>query len=161
LLIRSNQHFFLPYLPPNRHHISFIFDCSTTNKETMAYDAYQGRDTQYPKTTTEFALHEPPPFGGTNYNPAYGAPGQQPRPISRFSGFDPRGWRTRTQVIAAGVVVVVIIAIIVGAYEGWKSNRYPNYSTINYSLKDTFEGENFFDNFWYWSAADPTSGFVV
>lgn len=57
--------------------------------------------------------------------------------------------------------MVILIAIIVGAYEGVKANRYPDYSALNYSLKDSYEGENFFDNFWYWSDADPTSGFVV
>jgi hypothetical protein len=109
---------------------------------------------QYPKT-------EQP------YNPAipqsysYGLDGSEAQPASRSSIFDPRGWRRRTQIIAGVVLVVVIIAVIVGAYEGWKANRYPSYSALNYSIKDTFEGENFFDNFYYWSTADPTSGFVV
>lgn len=80
---------------------------------------------------------------------------------SQYSRFDPRGWRTCTKIIAVATVVVIIIAVVVGAYEGWKANRYPNYYPLNYSLKDTYEGETFFDNFWYWSGADPTGGFVV
>lgn len=117
--------------------------------------AYQGlQETQYPKTTN---FDGPPPYA-SGVNAPYGAPGQT---ASRFSRFDPRGWRTRTQAIVGGTVVVVLIAIIVGAYEGVKANRYPNYSQLSYSLKDTYEGENFFDNFWYWSDADPTDGFVV
>lgn len=108
---------------------------------------------QYPKSDT-------PPYAdnialdsGINY--------QSPTRLSQYSRFDPRGWRTRTRLIAVGGVVVILIAIIVGAYEGVKANRYPDYSPLNYSLKDTYEGENFFDNFWYWSDADPTAGFVV
>jgi hypothetical protein len=77
------------------------------------------------------------------------------------SRFHPRGWRTRTRVIVAIVAVIVIIAIIVGAYEGVKLNRYPVYSKLNYSLKDTFQGTNFFDNFNYFSGADPAEGFVM
>ncbi|CRG87487.1 hypothetical protein PISL3812_04505 [Talaromyces islandicus] len=113
---------------------------------------------QYPKTEQPY---------DPAYNPAipqsYGhaVDSSEARPASRYLKFDPRGWRRRTQIIAGVVLVVVIIAVIVGAYEGWKANRYPNYSVLKYSLKDTFEGESFFDNFYYWSAADPTSGFVV
>lgn len=75
--------------------------------------------------------------------------------------YNPRGWTTRTRIIVAIVAVVVLIAIIVGAYEGVKLNRYPDYSPLNYSLKDTFQGANFFDNFDYFTGADPAEGFVV
>lgn len=113
---------------------------------------------QYPKTEQPYDPAYNPAIPPSYDHAAYGSEAQ---PASRYSKFDPRGWRRRTQIIVGVVLVVVIIAVIVGAYEGWKANRYPNYSALKYSLKDTFEGENFFDNFYYWSAADPTAGFVV
>lgn len=61
--------------------------------------------------------------------------------------------------LAAGIVVV-IVAVVVGAVLGVRANRYPNYSKLNYSLKDNFSGSTFFDNFEYFTAADPTNGFV-
>lgn len=112
----------------------------------------QGQEAQYSKTT-DFEI-DTQPFNQDGANPAYGA-------SSRFASFDPRTWSARTKLIVGGVVVVAIIAIIVGAYEGWKANRYPNYSALDYSLKDSYSGDNFFDNFWYWDTADPTDGFVV
>ena len=37
---------------------------------------------------------------------------------------------------------------------------YPNYSKLDYSLKDEFSGSTFFDNFEYFTDTDPTHGFV-
>ncbi|KAH8702005.1 putative endo-1,3(4)-beta-glucanase [Talaromyces proteolyticus] len=115
--------------------------------------SYQTRP-QYPKSEETYDL-----ANSTRYS--HVVDGGQPYAAARFSRFNPLGWRRRTQIIAGVAVVVVIIAVIVGAYEGWKANRYPDYSALNYSLKDTYSGEKFFDNFYYWSAADPTAGFVV
>jgi opacity protein-like surface antigen len=63
-------------------------------------------------------------------------------------------------LIVAACVVVIIIAVTVGAVEGTKAAAYPNYSQLNYTLKDTFSGSSFFDNFEYYSTTDPTNGFV-
>ncbi|KAJ6160437.1 endo-1-3(4)-beta-glucanase [Penicillium chermesinum] len=113
-----------------------------------------------------------PPFNSNNYAPAtYNVPQAPPNPpkYSEVIGveeevyrpwYDPRGWSLRKKLIVAGCIVVVIIVVIVGGYEGWKVNRYPNYSKIDYKLVDTYAGSGFFDNFQYFSAADPTGGFV-
>lgn len=96
----------------------------------------------------------PPP---TYYNgPVAAASGGFP---SR-SKFDPRGWSLRKKILAGLAVAIVIVVVIVGPYEGVKQNRYPNYYPLKYSLKDTYQGANFFDNFEYWSAPDPAQGFV-
>jgi hypothetical protein len=63
--------------------------------------------------------------------------------------------------VIGALVVVVVIAIVVGAVEGVRANRYPDYTPLNYKLVDTYEGPSFFDNFQYFSEKDPTNGFVV
>lgn len=50
----------------------------------------------------------------------------------------PQHWRVRTWVIAGVVLVVIIIAIVVPV-KVTEANRYPNYSTLDYSLIDECE----------------------
>lgn len=76
------------------------------------------------------------------------------------SRWNPRNWSKRTWIVAVVVAIVALIAIIVGAVEGTKSNAYPDYTPLNYSLTDTYSGANFFDNFQYWDTYDPAQGFV-
>jgi hypothetical protein len=92
------------------------------------------------------------------------APGQGPEkelPETQTPWYDPRGWSLRKKLIVASVVVVVIVVTIVGAVEGVRANRYPDYTPLNYKLVDTYEGPSFFDKFDYFSDEDPTKGFVV
>lgn len=56
--------------------------------------------------------------------------------------------------------MVVIVGVIVGAVVGTKRNRYPDYTSLNYRLVDDYSGSSFFDKFDYFSAQDPTDGFV-
>ncbi|KAL4810927.1 concanavalin A-like lectin/glucanase domain-containing protein [Aspergillus unguis] len=74
--------------------------------------------------------------------------------------YNPRGWSLRTKLIVAAVTVAAIIGIIVGAVEGSKERRYPDYSPLDYKLVDVYSGEKFFDQFRYFSEEDPTDGFV-
>jgi hypothetical protein len=76
------------------------------------------------------------------------------------SKFDPRGWRLRTKILAGIGVVVVIVVIIVASVLGVRANRYPDYSKLNYTLQDTYQGTSFFDNFNYFFGYDPAQGFV-
>ncbi|KAI1168961.1 concanavalin A-like lectin/glucanase domain-containing protein [Nemania serpens] len=71
----------------------------------------------------------------------------------------PQHWRVRTWVIAGVVLVVIIIAIVVPV-KVTEANRYPNYSTLDYSLIDEYSGSTFFDNFDYFEGYDPAQGFV-
>lgn len=108
-----------------------------------------------PKTELDNLDHSPVyPY---SIPPAQGGTSEYATPRSRF---DPRGWSLRKKAIVAIIVIVIIVVIIVGTVEGWKTNRYPNYSRLNYSLKDTYEGTSFFDNFQYFSDYDPAEGFV-
>lgn len=77
------------------------------------------------------------------------------------SWYHPHTWKTRTRAIVTIVALVIAVAIIIGVYEGIQLNRYPDYSKLNYSLTDTFQGTSFFDNFNYFTGADPAEGFVV
>lgn len=103
-------------------------------------------------------VNSPPPPYDLNHAANAGA---APKGASLLSRFDCRGWSPRTKIIAGLCVAAAIVAIIVGVYEGVEQNHYPNYSALNYTLKDTYEGTDFFDNFQYWSASDPADGFVV
>ncbi|KAL7903394.1 glycoside hydrolase family 16 protein [Trichoderma sp. SZMC 28014] len=61
--------------------------------------------------------------------------------------------------VAAVVIIAIVIGVAVGVTQGKKSS-YPDYSQLSYTLKDTFQGENFFDNFNYFTGFDPAQGFV-
>lgn len=74
--------------------------------------------------------------------------------------YNPRGWSGRRKLIIGACVVVVIVAVIVGAVEGVKANAYPNYTQLNYTLVDTYSGSSFFNNFEYYTSTDPTNGWV-
>lgn len=71
----------------------------------------------------------------------------------------PQYWRIRTWVIVGVVVAIIIIAIVVPV-KVTEANRYPNYSTLDYSLTDEYSGSTFFDNFNYFEGYDPAQGFV-
>ncbi|ORY71581.1 concanavalin A-like lectin/glucanase domain-containing protein [Pseudomassariella vexata] len=71
-----------------------------------------------------------------------------------------RTWRKRTWAIIATVLIAIIIAAVVAGVLVSKANRYPDYSKLSYSLKDTYSGETFFDQFDYYEGYDPTEGFV-
>jgi hypothetical protein len=90
--------------------------------------------------------------------PAYGSLGEEAG--HQYSGWDPRGWSLKNKIFLAVGIIVVIIAVIVGAVLGVRANRYPNYSSLDYSLVDTYSGSNFFDNFEYFTDTDPANGFV-
>ncbi|KAL4787329.1 concanavalin A-like lectin/glucanase domain-containing protein [Aspergillus varians] len=83
------------------------------------------------------------------------AENQPPRPW-----YNPRGWSLRTKLIVGIVGIAAIIGTIVGAVEGSKASRYPDYSPLNYHLVDTYSGLSFFDRFDYFTDEDPTDGFV-
>lgn len=75
--------------------------------------------------------------------------------------YNPRGMSLHTRLIVGAVIVaVVVVATVVGTIEGIRANRYPDYSALNYTLVDTYEGTSFFDRFHYFSDQDPTDGFV-
>jgi hypothetical protein len=74
--------------------------------------------------------------------------------------WNPHGWSLRAKLIAGAVLVVVLIGAIVGAVEGTRANRYPEYSRLDYRLLDTYSGPTFLDKFNYFSDKDPTNGFV-
>lgn len=74
--------------------------------------------------------------------------------------YDLRGWSLRTKLIVGGVAVAVIVGVVVGAVVGTKRNRYPDYTPLKYRLVDDYSGTSFFDKFDYFSAQDPTDGFV-
>ncbi|KAF7887262.1 uncharacterized protein EAF02_003909 [Botrytis sinoallii] len=74
--------------------------------------------------------------------------------------WDMRAWSKKKWAIFGAGIIVVIIIIVVAAVEGSKKNAYPNYSQLNYTLKDTYSGTTFFDNFDYFNTDDPTVGFV-
>ncbi|KAJ5903281.1 CAZyme family GH16 [Penicillium tannophilum] len=76
-----------------------------------------------------------------------------------YSAWDPRGWSLIKKLAVAAGVVVVIVAVVVGAVLGVRATRYPSYTKLDYSLVDTYSGSDFFDNFYY-ATSDPSGGFV-
>ncbi len=79
---------------------------------------------------------------------------------TRGSRRNPKNWSRRCWIILAAIVVVVLAIVIPVAVVVSRANRYPDYSTLNYNLVDTFSGTDFFDNFDYYTGYDPADGFV-
>ncbi|KAE8154191.1 concanavalin A-like lectin/glucanase domain-containing protein [Aspergillus avenaceus] len=100
-----------------------------------------------------------PKIEGNDFGYARSPPGAAHAPQG-LPWYDPRGWSLCAKLFAGTVVAVVIVAIIVGAVEGTKAHRYPDYTRLNYDLVDTYSGTRFFDRFDYYSGEDPTFGFV-
>ncbi|KAL3474610.1 concanavalin A-like lectin/glucanase domain-containing protein [Aspergillus californicus] len=69
-------------------------------------------------------------------------------------------WSLRTTVLTIIFSLAAITGIMVGAVEGSKPARYPNYRPLDYRLVDTYAGSSFFDMFDYFTESDPTGGFV-
>lgn len=63
--------------------------------------------------------------------------------------------------VALAATAGVVAGVVFGAIEGVKVNRYPSYTPLKYRLAHTYEGTEFFDQFDYFSAEDPTDGHVV
>ncbi|KAL2814461.1 concanavalin A-like lectin/glucanase domain-containing protein [Aspergillus granulosus] len=74
--------------------------------------------------------------------------------------YNPHSWSLRTKLLVGIFCIAAIIGVIVGAVEGSKTGRYPDYAPLRYRLVDTYGGEEFFDKFGFYSDEDPTGGFV-
>ncbi|KAF5689390.1 endo-1,3(4)-beta-glucanase [Fusarium denticulatum] len=79
---------------------------------------------------------------------------------SSMPWWNPRYWRKRIWVAIIIVIIVIVIIIVAVAVERARKNMYPDYTPLSYSLKDTYGGESFFDQFSYFTGYDPTEGFV-
>lgn len=120
------------------------------------FSRYGGATSHLPKLEVDDFQHAgPPPPPGAGSGPP-----RDPEPGAGYPWYNPRGWSLRTKLIAGVAVVVVIVAVIVGAVEGTKANRYPDYSRLDYQLVDTYDPAKFLDLFNYYSGEDPTDGFV-
>ena len=80
--------------------------------------------------------------------------------IRTRSRWNPKTWPRWALCLAIILPIAVLIAVVVGGVEGAKSSSYPNYSSLTYSIADRYEGQDFFNNFDYFTGYDPSSGFV-
>lgn len=85
-------------------------------------------------------------------------------PTAASPWYNPSGWSLKTKLVVGGVTiavaVVVVVATVVGVVKGKQANPYPDYKKLEYHLVDDYMGKEFFDRFDYFSAEDPTNGFV-
>ncbi|PKY03768.1 putative endo-1,3(4)-beta-glucanase [Aspergillus campestris IBT 28561] len=121
------------------------------------FSRYGGATSHLPKLEDfDYQTAGPPPPPGAGVPPRTKDEGRW----KSAAWYDPRGWSLRTKLIVGFVGIAVVIAVIVGAVEGTKKNRYPDYSPLDYRLVDSYEGESFLEKFDYFSGKDPTDGFV-
>ena len=83
----------------------------------------RGEEKGYPITSPGMPPSDPPPYSQSMTN--------------KGSRWNPKSWSRKTIILAVVGAIIVLIAIIVGAVEGVKANRYPDYFPINYQLQDT------------------------
>ncbi|KAK7534089.1 glycoside hydrolase family 16 protein [Phyllosticta citribraziliensis] len=95
-----------------------------------------------------------------NLPPPYNIDYTDEKATREYSKWHPKSWGKNTKRAAFFGVCAIIVAIICGAYFGVRANKYPNYNKLNYTLRDTYSGSDFFDRFEYFTGYDPTSGFV-
>lgn len=117
-------------------------------------DRYSGATSRLPQA---YPLDDPK----TLEAPVVPASKSPERKLQEVPWYNPRGWSPRQRLGAISATVIIIVVVIVGAVEGVKANRYPDYRPLNYQLRDTYAGPSFFDHFNYFSDEDPTNGFVV
>ena len=67
------------------------------------------------------------------------APGENMAYAREESWWKPKYWRKRTWAIVVPVIIIVLIIVIVVPVKVTESNRYPNYTRLDYSLADTCE----------------------
>ncbi|KAG9227952.1 glycoside hydrolase family 16 protein [Amylocarpus encephaloides] len=73
----------------------------------------------------------------------------------------PKGWGKKILGgIAATIVILIVVIVVPVVVTRNKDNAYPNYSTLTYSLSESYSGTSFFDEFDYFTGYDPTAGFV-
>lgn len=92
--------------------------------------------------------------------PQYSAVDMHTKTAATGSKWNPLHWPLWGKILGGVIVVAVIIAIIVGAVEGSKADSYPNYSKLTYNITDRYEGEDFFNDFDFYTGYDPAEGFV-
>lgn len=77
-------------------------------------------------------------------------------PLAFFKGLSKKTW-----IIIGCVAVTILVVIIVVPVEVAKENAYPNYNALNYTLSETYSGEDFFDNFEYFTDTGVLSSHPV
>ncbi|RAH69992.1 glycoside hydrolase family 16 protein [Aspergillus aculeatinus CBS 121060] len=126
----------------------------------MVYRNLSSQASDYP----DYELTNVPYTTGTNTaaatHPEIMEKSTKPTAAATKPWYDPRGWSLLTKSLVAAGVVVAIVALIVGLVEGLKSSSYPDYSALSYTLSRKYSGSSFFDEFDYYTATDPTDGFV-
>jgi uncharacterized membrane protein YvbJ len=83
---------------------------------------------------------EPPPYdqvvpsteNNTNTNMAHneGAKSSQ--------GLGLKSWSKKTWIIIGAIIAIIIVVVIVVPVEVTKANAYPSYTTLNYTLAETY-----------------------
>ncbi|PFH60752.1 hypothetical protein XA68_10460 [Ophiocordyceps unilateralis] len=69
--------------------------------------------------------------------------------------WDPRCWRKRIWAVVIGGLIIVLAIVIAVAVALSGHGAYPDYKPVAYALRDTYEGETFFDQFNYFTGYDP------
>ncbi|CAK7202103.1 hypothetical protein SEUCBS139899_004823 [Sporothrix eucalyptigena] len=90
---------------------------------------------------------------GRRYYEEYTGPWYNPATWSK------KVWALLVLGVAIVIAIVVPVAVVVSRNNA-EANKYPDYTQLNYTLKDTYSGESFFDNFNYFNTYDPADGFV-
>ncbi|KAK7183998.1 hypothetical protein DPSP01_010458 [Paraphaeosphaeria sporulosa] len=85
---------------------------------------------------------------------------QLPQRQKDLPRWDPRSWNLVTWIMAGVATAAVVVVAVVAGVLGARANAYPNYYKMEYTLKDTYAGSSFFDDFDYFTGYDPTHGFV-
>ncbi|KUI65425.1 hypothetical protein VM1G_01250 [Cytospora mali] len=70
-------------------------------------------------------------------------------------------WSKKAWIIVGVVIAIILVIVIVVPVEVTKNNAYPSYTTLNYTLSETYSPDSFFDKFDYYTDSDPTNGFVT
>ncbi|OIW30281.1 hypothetical protein CONLIGDRAFT_362031 [Coniochaeta ligniaria NRRL 30616] len=97
--------------------------------------------------------HRLPPQGrAANPNMAYGNVNE------KYSS--PWYRKKRTWAAVALVIIIAIVVPVAVVVTRNKKSAYPDYTTLNYTLLETYSGETFFDQFDYYTGYDPAHGFV-
>lgn len=56
--------------------------------------------------------------------------------------YNPKTWSKRTWIITVTAIAIIIVAVIVIPVEVTKATAYPSYTSLNYTLSETYSADD-------------------
>ncbi|KAF2745250.1 glycoside hydrolase family 16 protein [Sporormia fimetaria CBS 119925] len=107
------------------------------------------------RATSDTSITQPPPYTEVSHEQPPTRLSSPPPPPPE----DTSNWKRYVFIIIVGCAL--ILGGVLGGLIPSKSSKQSNYSRVEYRLIDTYPASTFFNHFTFFTAPDPTHGFVT